>query len=121
MKGFMVSGSLDLVARLHHGRNDIWIGGAATEIAAHIFPDLRLVAGMAFLDAGDRRHDLAGRAIAALKRVVVDEGLLHRMQIARWPGEPLYGRDLAPLCHDGEGHAGEDPLSVDMDCTGAAL
>ena len=35
---------------------------------------------MALLHAGDRRHDLSGRAVAALQRVVVDEGLLHRVQ-----------------------------------------
>ena len=35
---------------------------------------------MTFVDTADRRHDLPGRAIAALKCIMIDEGLLHRMQ-----------------------------------------
>ena len=36
--------------------------------------------GVAFVDTGNRRHDLAGRAVAALQGVVIDECLLHGMQ-----------------------------------------
>ena len=34
------------------------------------------------LTQADGRHDLPGRAVAALEGVVIDEGLLHRMQLA---------------------------------------
>ena len=37
---------------------------------------------LAFGDQARRRTDLAGRAIAALERVVIDERLLQRMQRA---------------------------------------
>ncbi len=46
------------------------------------------------LHAGDRRHDLPGRAVAALEGVVIDEGLLHRMQLAVAAGEAFDGGDL---------------------------
>ena len=65
-----------------HRRDDMRIGAAAAEIARHVFADLVVGAGMAFADAGDRRHDLARRAIAALEGVLVEEGRLHRMQRA---------------------------------------
>src|SRR5205823_4379681 len=67
---------------LLHGVDDIRIGGAPAQIAAHIFTNVRVVLGVTFIDAADRRHDLARRAIAALKSVMLDEGLLHRMQFA---------------------------------------
>ena len=38
--------------------------------------------GVALVDASYRRHDLAGRAVAALQGIVIDEGLLHGMQVA---------------------------------------
>ena len=41
------------------------------------------VAGpVALLEQGDGRHDLARGAIAALERVVLDEGVLHRVELA---------------------------------------
>ena len=75
------------------GGDDVRIGGAAAEIAAHVFADVGVAVGVAFLHAADRRHDLPGRAVAALEGVVVDEGLLHRMQRAVAAGETLDGRD----------------------------
>ena len=40
--------------------------------------DLMIIVGVSvsFRDAADRRHDLSGGAVAALKRVVIDESLL---------------------------------------------
>ncbi len=49
---------------------------------------LASVRGMALVDAGDGRHDLARRAVAALEGVMVDEGLLHRMQRPVAPARP---------------------------------
>src|SRR5207248_4931124 len=87
---------LNLRRGLLDGRNDVRIRGAATNIAAHIFADIIVAGSVAFLDAGDRRHDLARRAVAALERVLLDEGLLHRMQLVAG-GQPLDGGDLAAL------------------------
>ena len=67
-------------ARAADGGDDVRIGGAAAEIAAHVFADLVVVARVALVHAGHGRQDLAGRAIAALEGVLVDEGLLHRVQ-----------------------------------------
>ena len=69
-------------SRLLHRGDNVGIGGAAAEISAHVLADVGVAVGMAFVDAGDRRHDLPGRAVAALEGVVIDEGLLHRMQLA---------------------------------------
>src|SRR5579871_3510761 len=81
---------------LLYGSDDVGVGGAAADIAAHIFADVFIVAGMAFLDAGDARDDLPGCAIAALESVLIDKGLLHRMQLAVL-GEALDGGDLLAL------------------------
>jgi hypothetical protein len=61
---------------------DIGIGRAAAQIAAHIFADVGVGAGMALVHAGDRREDLSGRAISALEGIIIDEGLLHGMHLA---------------------------------------
>jgi hypothetical protein len=48
-----------------------------------------------FIDAADRRDDLPGRAITALERILIDEGLLHRVESATWPRPPRPDRELA--------------------------
>src|ERR1700757_1164565 len=90
MKGRMGLAFRDVGRGLLHRRDDVGIGGATADVAAHIFPDVVLAARMPFAPAGDRRHDLARRAVAALERILVDEGLLHRMQSVAL-GEPLDG------------------------------
>ena len=63
-------------------RDDVGIGAAATDISAHPLADFGIGSGMAFLDQCGGRHDLAGRAVAALEAVVMQERRLHRMQFA---------------------------------------
>jgi len=77
------------MGRLAHARvgrfdcsNDVRIGGTTAQVAAHVFADVGIGARVAFVDAGDRRHDLTGCAIAALEGIVIDESLLHRVQRA---------------------------------------
>src|SRR5690348_5019144 len=60
--------------------DDIGVSTATAKIAAHILADLPFIAGMALSDTGDCRHDLARRAITALKCIMVDEGLLHGVE-----------------------------------------
>ncbi len=55
----------------------------------------------------DGRADLAGRAVAALETVMVDERLLQWMQVAVL-GQALDGGDRSALILHGEGEAGED-------------
>ena len=119
-----------------NGRDDVRIGGAATDVAAHPLADLRVgqrdragrhvgggVAGPAGLRLGehaDGRADLAGGAVAALEAVVLDEGGLQRVQGAR-RAETFDRHDLVALVHDGERQARVDAPAVDQHRAGAAL
>src|SRR5439155_3527778 len=60
--------------------DDVRIRTATTEVAAHELADLLIRTRSSLLQQRDRRHDLPGRAVAALKAVMADERLLHRMQ-----------------------------------------
>ena len=106
--------------RLLDRRDDVGIGAAAADVAAHQLADFVGGLGLAFGDQARRRADLPGRAVAALEGVVIDEGLLQRMQRAVF-GKPFDGGDLGAVLHDGEREAGIDAPSVDQDRAGAAL
>jgi len=56
-------------------------------------------------DARDGGHDLARGTVAALKSVVVDEGLLHRMQRAVRRCESFDCLDRLALHGNGQGEA----------------
>src|ERR1700722_13564733 len=105
------------------------IGAAAAEIAAHPFAQLVVTeryrlclqirsdvarhAPAKLRRHADRRADLTGRAIAALKPVVFDEGLLQGMERAG-SAEALDRRNFAALILHGQSEAGIDPLAVDQ-------
>src|SRR5438034_10991735 len=97
------------------------IGAAAAQIARHIFADLGVGPGMALLDAGNRRHDLARRAIAALEGIMGEEGRLDRMKIASASAQAFDGGDRPALDLRGERQATENTLAIDMHGTGATL
>src|ERR1700731_2123652 len=78
-------------------RDDVGVGGAPADVAAHPLGDLDIREGwrgrdvrghmawptrLVFRQQRDRRADLTGRAIPALQSIVAHEGSLHRMQIA---------------------------------------
>src|SRR5436305_13237530 len=109
----------DLRRGLLHRGDDVGIGGAAADIAAHIFADVGVAAGMSLLHAGYRRHDLSRRAVTALERIVVDESLLHRMQ-AIAGGETFDGGDLLALRRKRERQAGHHATLAHQYRTGAA-
>ena len=111
------------------------IGRAAADIAAHPFGDLGLaehdatvqrladMAGPALprlLDHAGGRANLAGRAIAALKGVVPQEGRLERMQFFG-RSQTLDGEDVVALMHHRERQAGIDPPPIHQHRAGAAL
>src|SRR6185437_13714095 len=80
-----------------------------------------LLAG-ALVDAQqiDRAHHHTGRAEAALQRMVLAEGGLHRMQLIAF-GEAFDGGDAGAV-HLGRQHgAALRRIAVDMDDAGAAL
>ena len=70
-------------SRVLDGRDDVVVGSAAAQVAAHPVADFLRRAGVALGDAGDAGHDLPGRAIAALEGVALDEGGLQRDGAAR--------------------------------------
>ena len=80
-----------------------------------------VVARVPLFHAADGRHDLARRAIAALEGVVIDEGLLHRMQRSVRTRQPFDGADLMALGRDREREARKDPHPVNMHRAGPAL
>lgn len=107
--------------RLQHRIDDAGIGAAAAEIAAHAFADaFGIVAGLRLAHHADGAHDLAGRAEAALKTVMGDEGGLHGMQLVA-ARDAFDGEDVGTVVADGEREAGIDALAVDEDGAGAAL
>ena len=85
-----------------------------------VFANVLVIAGMSFRDAGNRRHDLSWRAITALEGVLVDEGLLHRMQLAVLR-KPLDGGDVLALGGERQRQTGENTTTFDEYRAGAAL
>src|SRR5258708_4810329 len=67
-----------------------------------------------------RRHDPAIDAVAALRHLLVDPGLLELMRLLR-RAEPGERRDLAAGRRRDRGDAGADGAAVEMDGAGAAL
>lgn len=92
------------------------IAGAAAEIA---FQQAWQVIACILVE---RRggHDHAGRAIAALKGLRIEECLLHGMKLAV-SCEALDGRDLAPLSAKGGYQAAMIGHAVEPDGAGAAI
>ena len=66
------------------------------------------------------RHDHARLAVAALRHLVLDPGLLHLVQRAAG-GEALDGRDLLALGRGDGHHAGADRRAVEVHRARAAL
>ena len=56
------------------------ISTAAADVTAHILTDSFRAYRIAFVDTSDTTHDLSQCAISALQSIVVDKGLLHRVQ-----------------------------------------
>jgi hypothetical protein len=76
---------------------------------------------MAFADAGDRRHDLPGRAVSALECIVFDEGRLDGMHHAIGLLKPFDCRDLPARDLSRERQTAQHALAIDMHCAGATL
>src|SRR5207342_1380760 len=75
---------------------------------------------MALRDEPNGGANLPRRAIAALKAVMGNEGLLQGVEFAI-RSKPFDGRDLGAVFHDGERQAGDDAPSIDEHRAGAAL
>src|SRR5690349_9362872 len=66
----------------HDGVQVIVVGTAATQIAGHRMPRLLACGLRILLQQRHRRHHLPRRAEAALRTQLIDERLLHGMQLA---------------------------------------
>src|SRR5262245_9660645 len=77
---------------------------------------------MHLLNGADRREDLPGRAVAALKPIAVKEGGLHRVKVIAY-GEALYRDDRLPLARRCQRQTRQDTLAIDDDraCATRAL
>ena len=72
-------------------------------------------------EEGGRLHDHAVDAVAALHRLLLDEGALHRVQIFR-RAQPFQRDDLVAVADRGQRqHARAHGLAVDVHGAGAAL
>src|ERR1700735_915662 len=75
---------------------------------------------MSLVHACNGGHYLSRRAVPALKAVLIDEGLLHWMQLPM-SLKPLYRSNLFALNSNGQSEARQYALAVDMDCASSAL
>src|SRR5687767_14836727 len=113
-----VTGSAD-GGDLLDGGPDAEVGPAPAEVPAHRFVDVG-VAGLGILvEQRHGLHDLAGLAVPALGHVVVDPGLLDRMERAVL-GQAVDGRHVASGHAAHLGDAGASGHAVDVAGAGAA-
>src|SRR5262249_25610332 len=94
--------------RFEHARE----GPAAADVAVEAFLDLLGRRVRMFLEQADARHDESRRAKAAHQRVLVAEGLLHRMQRAA-ARQTVDRANLLALHFDRERRARVDGSTVD--------
>src|SRR5437016_9774819 len=113
------------MSRLPSGPHDrveiVVVGTAPAEITGERVA--RLVAGRLRIGLEQRhaRHDLARRAEAALRSKLIDEGLLHLVQLAVRTLEPFDGGDLAATQRMRQRRAGMMRHVVDQHGAGAAF
>ena len=100
--------------------HDVRIRAAAADVAAHEFLHLRVLRPARLFQQRHRRHDLPGRAIAALVGIAFHERRLHRMQFLRLT-DALDRRDLIALVQGGEGETRKLAPAIDVHRARAAL
>src|SRR5450631_2606766 len=86
------------------------MGSASAEIAAHAIANGGEIRGP-FVEQRQARKNLPGRAIAALQRVMTNEGGLQRMQAVQCP-DALDRGDRPPVTGSRKRETGFDPASV---------
>src|ERR1051325_7537287 len=106
--------------RVEHGADDLVVAGAAAKIAGKPIAGLFLGRVLVLVEQRLRRDDKDGGAEAALQGGVLEEFLLHRMQLVAL-GDALDRGDRAAFGLDAEHQAGTDQLAVDDDATGATI
>ena len=114
-------GDIALPRRSLHRAQDPIVRPATAEMSIERVADLGIGRIGVLRQQRRRRDDHPARAIAALERLLGDEGGLHRVRL-RWGAETGDGGDRSAV---GEArhppHAGADRLAVDQHGAGAAL
>src|ERR1700754_1853710 len=108
-----VCGGVDRLAHLLEGAAAADIGDGFVDV---VIARLRLL-----FQKRCHRHDHAALAIAALRHVAGDPGLLHPVQLAVGGGEALDGGDLLAGSIADRDAAGAHRYAVDVDRAGTAL
>src|SRR5207253_6806431 len=103
-----------------HGANHAGVAAAAAEVAGEGLPHLLLARPARPREEGARGHDHAGRAIAALRSLLGDEGGLERIGAIRG-AEALDGDHVLARHRARGGDAGADRAPTHEDGAGAAL
>src|SRR5215470_105979 len=106
-----------LPCRLTDRRDNVRVGAAPADIAAHELADLRVGARPALGQQRDGRQDLPRRAEPALEGVAGDKRPLHRVQGAL-RSQALDRRDVAVFAGHRQREAGQHPLAVREHGTG---
>lgn len=99
---------------------DMLICAAAANIAAHLFADLIVGAGMAFVEQTHCGADLTRGAVSALKSVVVEKSSLHGVEFVS-VREPLDRNDICAVTGGRQSQTGIDTVAVEQDGACAAL
>src|SRR5262249_10138362 len=111
------------VSRAHQSGGAVYraaqtLVGAATADVGEVGIDLRIGRIPIGLEKGHGRHDLSGLAVAALRHLLRQPGLLNRMlAVGR---EALNRRDLGAVNAANRHRAGAHGFSIDVHRTGAA-
>src|SRR3954447_24329030 len=100
--------------------DDARIGTATADVAAHRLAHIVVARTARLAEQRDSRHDLPGRAITALKAVVADERLLHRVE-ALGVGEAFNRGDRTTVDRRRQRQARQHAAAVDVNGTRAAL
>src|SRR3984885_9198903 len=111
---------LCLLADFLNGRDDVGVGSAAADVAAHQLLYVSVGGAALLLEKGDGGHDLARGTVTALVAVVFHERCLHGVQVSGL-AESFDGGDLVPFVHDGQRQTGVDAAAVHVDGAGSAL
>src|SRR5215207_3287714 len=103
-----------------HRADDAHMRAATAEISRQCLPDVRFARLVVLVQQGGRRHHHAGDAVAALRRLLVEKGLLDGMWIVKRT-QSLQRGDLLAGCVTDRVDAGANGLAVDVDSARAAL
>src|SRR5262245_37232441 len=120
VRGAFMSDPPGFAGRAQHGRDDAVVGAEAAEISGKSHADILHGRYRISIDQRLRRHDHAVDAIAALGRLLGDEGALQRIRLVDC-SQAFNRGDLRVAERPDFGDAGADGLALHQHRAGAAL